>query len=167
MTIDQQLLILNFQILAGILMGLDYLMPESWRKNLNDQTSIRILNVQEGIDLDILKAWEHAKNNIVVIVVSILMIFSSILMIYFTDFLIFEGKYILIALWIVSIVVLFFMGFATLLNVSADIIVPIGLGGSLRVFTTLILASPKGPLAAIGFLCLCTSFILRYKYLST
>lgn len=147
-------------------MGLDYLMPESLQKNINNKAFTYFSNVQEGIDSDIIDTWEYIKKNLDVITISLLMICSSFLMFRFTDLSIFRGNYILLSLWSIAIFFLALIGMISFVNIIKNTIVPMGLGGSFRIFTTFVLFSPKGPLAAIGFICLCTSFFLRYKYLT-
>lgn len=148
-------------------MGLDYLMPESLRENINHKTFSYFSNMQQGIDSEIIDTWEYIRKNLDVIIISILMICSSLIMIRFANLSIFMGNYILLSLWWISIFFLALIGIINLISIIKNTIVPISLGGSLRIFTTFILFSPKGPLAAIGFVCLCTSFFLRYQYLTT
>jgi hypothetical protein len=76
-----------------------------------------------------------------------------------------ETRPISLALWITTSSMLFLGGFGLILSIVTDILVPVGLGGLFRIITTFILGSPKGPLAAIGFICLCISFALRYNFL--
>lgn len=73
---------------------------------------------------------------------------------------------VLNSLLVMAVVLLFAVGFITLFSIIVDLLVPVGFGGSLRIFTSFVLGSPKGPLAAIGFTILMVSFLFRSSYLS-
>lgn len=165
MTPDQQLLILKLQIAASILMGLDYFMPESWREKANDKAKAYFFGVQSRADSNITTAWEYFKSKTAKIVASALMLSLSYGMLYFQSLPILVENPVFLSLYSIAALLLFAVGFLTLFNILMDILLPVSLGGLFRAVTTFILGSPKGPLAAIGFICLCISFGLRYNYL--
>ena len=165
MTPEQQLLILKFQIAASILMGLDYFMPESWREKANEKAKGYFSGVQSRVDSDMNSAWEYIKSKTAKIITASVMLGLAFLMLNFKSLPILMESPVFLSLWSIATLLLFSGGFLTLFNIFMDILLPIGLGGLFRAFTTFILGSPKGPLAAIGFICLCISFGLRYNYL--
>ncbi|MRJ44857.1 hypothetical protein KF946_00955 [Idiomarina loihiensis] len=165
MTPDQQLIILKLQIAASILMGLDYFMPESWREKANEKAKAYFSGVQSRIDSDITSAWEYIKSKVAKIITAVVMLGLAFLMLYFKSLPIIVESPVFLSLWSIAPLLLFTGGFLTLFSIFMDILLPVGLGGLFRALTTFILGSPKGPLAAIGFICLCLSFFLRYNYI--
>ncbi|WMN59561.1 hypothetical protein NI389_15495 [Pseudoalteromonas xiamenensis] len=165
MTPEQQLLVLKFQIAASILMGLDYFMPESWREKANEKAKAYFSGVQSRVDSDITSTWEYIKSKIAKIITAVVMLGLGFLMLNFNSLPILVESPAFLSLWSIAALLLLTGGFLTLSNIFMYILIPVGLGGLFRSFTTFILGSPKGPLAAIGFICLCVSFGLRYNYL--
>jgi hypothetical protein len=165
LTPDQLLLILKFQIAASFLMGLDYFMPESWREKANGKAKDYFSGMQGTVDSDMKSAWEDIKSKSAKIFVSVLMLSLSFAMVYFKNLSILIESPVFLSLWPIFSLILFIGGFLTLFSIFRDILLPVGLGELFRAFTTFVLGAPKGPLAAVGFICLCISFGLRYNYL--
>lgn len=166
MTTDQQVLILKLQFFAALLMGLDYFMPDAWRAKMNEYVASYFSGVQGRVDEDLMTSWQYVKKNAVKIFVSIFSLGACYLISTLTKTPLLQEYQVLNSLLVMAVVLLFAVGFITLFNIIVDLLVPVGFGGSLRIFTSFVLGSPKGPLAAIGFTILMVSFLFRSSYLS-
>ena len=165
MTAEQQLTILQLQFFAALFMGLDYFMPDSWRTYLNSFAEKYFSGVQGRVDKDLVSSWEQIKNNSAKIFVSIFSLATCFLTAELTKTPLLQESPSLNSLLVIAVVLLFAAGFLPLFKIIIDLVVPVGFGGILRILTSFILGSPKGPLAAIGFVSLLLSFLFRYMYL--
>jgi CBS-domain-containing membrane protein len=166
-TADQQFIILQLQFFAALFMGVDYFMPDSWRAKINEHVSMYVSGVQGRVDEDLISAWQHVKHNSTKIFVAIFSLTACYLIAALTKTPLLQEYQILNSLLVIAVALLFTAGFLTLFKIIVDLLVPVGFGGSLRLFTSFILGSPKGPLAAIGFTILMVSFLVRRSYLGS
>ncbi len=148
-------------------MGLDYFLPESWREKANEKAKAFFSGVQESADSDLKSAFLYLKSQTLKIVTSLIMVALSFAMLKLGSSSLIKEYPVFLALWSIASMLLFSGGFLTLFHIFMDILTPVGVGGFFRAITTFIVSSPKGPLAAIGFICLCISFSLRYNFLAT
>lgn len=163
MTPEQTLLVIKWQFLATALMGLDYFISDNFREKANAYIKNYFQGVQHRVDADVIKAFSEFKGKIFHVFFSLIQIAIGVGFFAVSRYIDENLLLLLIATLILSA---FFIvaGFNFAFNVFFNLLTQLGIAAPFRFITTFLVGSPKGPIAAIGFLCLMISFYLRYSY---
>ncbi|MGR5392553.1 hypothetical protein [Vibrio alginolyticus] len=163
MTPEQTLLVIKWQFAATVLMGLDYFISDRFREKANTYVRNYFQGIQERVDADVVLAFSEFKGKL-------FHFFLSLFQIGIGGGLFVLSRYIdensLLLLVGILIIAVFFIiaGFNFAFSAVFNLLVKLGIAGPFRFLTTFLVGSPKGPIAAIGFICLMISFYLRYSY---
>ncbi|WP_421221203.1 hypothetical protein [Aeromonas enteropelogenes] len=163
MTPEQNLLIIKWQFAATILMGLDYFISDSFREKANAYVKSYFQGMQERVDADVKLAFSAFKGKLFHVLISIIQIAIGVGFFVLSRYIDENSIWLLIGTLIVAG---FFIvaGFNFAFNSVFDLLTKLGMAAPFRFLTTFLVGSPKGPIAAIGFICLMISFYLRYSY---
>jgi hypothetical protein len=165
MTPEQTLLVMQWQIAATILMGLDYFISDSIREKANTYVKCYFEEMQQRVDRDVTKAVDKFKNEFPRVLISLIQIVIGIVIF-------FLGRYVgddslgFLILLLIAAAIFIISGFNFAFNTVFDLLQTLGIAAPFRFITTFLIGSPKGPIAALGFICLSVSFYLRYTYVS-
>lgn len=160
---EHELLVLKWQFAAALLMGLDYFIPDDLRAKANNYVKIYFNGMQKRVDADIAKSFSEFKGKLFRVFIAIIQISIGSFFIFISQHINTSSIYLLIL--ILSIGGIFIIsGFSFAFNAVFEFITRLGIATPFRILTTFLIGSPKGPIAAIGFLCLIISFFLRYSY---
>lgn len=163
MTPEQSLLIMKWQFAAAILMGLDYFIPDSFREKANAYVKNYFQGMQERVDTNIKHAFSEFKGKLFRILISLVQITIGVGLFAVGRHIGENSIWLLIGALLVAG---FFIiaGFNFAFTAVFDFLTSLGIAAPFRFLTTFLVCSPKGPIAAIGFICLMVSFYLRYSY---
>lgn len=163
MTPEQNLLVMKWQFAATILMGLDYFISDSFRSKANLYVKNYFRGVQERIDADVVQAFSEFKGKVFQFFVSLIQIIIGFGLFCFG--LGIDGELIWLLVGVLLTAVFFIVsGLSFAFDSVFDLLAKLGIAAPFRFITTFLVGSPKGPIAAIGFICLMISFYLRYSY---
>lgn len=163
MTPEQNLLIMKWQFAATILMGLDYFISDSFREKANAYVRSYFQGMQERVDADVKQAFSEFKGKLFHVLISIIQIAIGVGLFVLSRHIDENLIWLLIGTLLVAgffIIAGFNFAFTTVF----DLLTKLGIAAPFRFLTTFLVGSPKGPIAAIGFICLMISFYLRYSY---
>ena len=157
--------VLFLEISATLMMGLDYFFGRSVLARINRTSRIYVRNVQARVDHDIshnarrvIRIWPQLLVGVVMSLAFISLLFASILLLKN------EHMWLGIGASLLSIFAFSSAAFAFLSYLfppTLNILVAL----PFRIATTLLLASPKGPIAAAGFGALLIALWLKYRSL--
>lgn len=158
----EYLTILYFQILAALMMGWDYFMPEYWRKKTDGYLAKYFVWVNNNVNKDHEDAIKSLKLDIPTLLISLVpciviyMIFKSNFLSHF--------QFSPLAGFIIMFICLVFIfgGLITFLSIISPLLLPLSLSGIFKVITKFLISTEKGPLSGLGFLCLLFSFMMQY-----
>ena len=163
MTPDQNLLIIKWQFAATILMGLDYFISDSFREKANAYVKSYFQGMQKRVDADVAQAFSEFKGKLFHVFISLAQIAIGVGVFLLSRYIDENSIWLLIgALLIAGFFII--AGFNFAFTTIFDLLTKLGIAAPFRLLTTFLVGSPKGPIAAIGFICLLTSFYLRYSY---
>nr|WP_278995729.1 hypothetical protein [Plesiomonas shigelloides] len=163
MTPEQNLLIIKWQFAATLLMGLDYFISDSFREKANAYIKSYFQGMQERIDVDVKLAFSAFKGKLFHVLFSIIQIAIGVGLVVLSRHIEENSIWLLI---VALIVAGFFIvaGFNFAFNTVFALLSKLGIAAPFKLLTIYLVGSPKGPIAAIGFIFLMISFYLRYSY---
>ncbi|KJF99481.1 tryptophan-rich sensory protein [Photobacterium leiognathi] len=163
MTPEQNLLIMKWQFAATILMGLDYFISDSFREKANAYVRGYFQGMQERVDADVKQAFSEFKGKLFHVLISIIQIAIGVGLCVLSRHIDENLIWLFIGILLVA---LFFIiaGVNFAFTTVFHLLTKLGIAAPFRFLTTFLVGSPKGPIAAIGFICLMISFYLRYSY---
>ncbi|WP_405127936.1 hypothetical protein [Pseudoalteromonas sp. PB2-1] len=160
---EQSLLIMKWQFAATILMGLDYFISDGFREKANLYVKNYFQAMQGRVDDDVKQALSKFKSKLFGVLISFVQIAIGVGLFLISHY-IGEDS---ILLFVGALIAAFFFiiaGFNFAFTTVFDLLTSFGIAAPFRFLTTFLVGSPKGPIAAIGFMCLMISFYLRYSY---
>jgi len=163
---EESIFVLKWQVAATIMMGLDYFIPDAWRLKANNIVKNYFQGVQQKLDSDVALAVGDFKKDLPHIAISVTQVALGIALLLTRKSL---PEEFVLTKFIILIIALFIIisGISFAFGSVLSLLQTLGVAGPFRVFTMFLVSSPKGPLAAIGFIFLAISFYLRYTYIST
>lgn len=144
-------------------MGLDYFISDKFREKANTYVRNHFQGVQQRVDADVIKAFSEFKGKLLHVFISLFQVAIGIGGFALSRYIGEYSIYLFIAVLIFSIF-LIVAGFNFAFHTILDFFTKLGVVAPFRFLTTFLVSSPKGPIAAIGFLCLMVSFYLRFSY---
>jgi hypothetical protein len=164
MTPSQEMTVLYWQAGAACLMGFDYFVKDAWREKANAAVRLYFAGVQARVDHDLQLSWEYFKSKIPRLTSGA--IFLGVWWFLMNVVLPIPQSPTATALLALLAIGFFAGGFLGVFQVFMELYIPVGMGLAFRTVTTFLVSSPKGPIAAIGMLCLFVSFALRHAYIA-
>lgn len=160
---SSQSAVLWLEISAALMMGLDYFFGRSLLTSMNRASREYLRKVRSEVDKDIASSAKSTIDAWPSIVVGIVMLLSFIALLQASVYL-FSNNFELLGL-VASVIALFafcisIYSFLTSLFPSA---IKLAMALPFRLGTMILLASPKGPIAAAGFGALMLSLWLKYQ----
>ena len=168
---EQQITVLMWQVAAALLMGLDYFCPKTIRAKADAIARSYFERVDRDLSTHIDKEAIKLKKRLPSAGLALFFILTGALFFFVglkaDDYI--SSPKVLIAIAVLTFapaVALLITGITFISNWLVNFFETLGVSTPFRIFVYYVLNSPKGPLAAMGFLCLCISFYLRYNYIS-
>jgi hypothetical protein len=155
---------MKWQIAATILMGLDYFIPDSLRETANAYVKRYFSGMQQRVDRDVNKAVNEFKGELPRVLIALIQIAAGVGLFVLSRY-VGESSIPLLILLLIGAMFFIISGFNFAFNTFFDLLQTLGIAAPFRFFTTFLVGSPKGPIAACGFICLMVSFYLRYTYI--
>lgn len=144
-------------------MGFDYFLPVQLRDKLDQYVKTYFKVVHHRMDNSVKEAVNEFIPLLPRVVISLFQILFGSLCFYIshkTE----EYSEIISILLLIPFLIYVIAGFNFAFSAVFDLLKTLGLAAPIRLVTTFLIHSPKGPVSAVGFLCLCISFYLSYIF---
>jgi len=161
---EQWLLVLKWQVIVAVLMGIEYFIPVKLRRRVNKFVKRYFQVVQYRVDEDVADSTTKFRREL-----PRLIVFAILLVVVCGLWLVVKmiaGVSCVLAIALLVFAVIFIIsGMGLVFGRVFDLSKVLGLAAPFRVLTIFLVSSHRGLIAAFGFICLLVSFCLQWSYI--